>query len=162
RRSGTRRRARARRRGRARRALPVSAARVRLAPPARRAPVGHPRAGRPDARARRDRARLPLTPGLPRRVPPADDRRPRSVRHAPRTNRGPRTARRDPRSPGAGIGRAEPGRPYFRPPSFKTGHEALVTMKRLFIVDGHSQIFRAYHAVGYLSTSKGISTQAVL
>ena len=35
-------------------------------------------------------------------------------------------------------------------------------MKRLFIVDGHSQIFRAYHAVGYLSTSKGIPTQAVL
>jgi DNA polymerase-1 len=35
-------------------------------------------------------------------------------------------------------------------------------MKRLFIVDGHSQIFRAYHAIGYLSTSKGIPTQAVL
>ncbi len=35
-------------------------------------------------------------------------------------------------------------------------------MKRFFVVDGHSQLFRAYHAVGYLSTSKGIPTQAVL
>src|SRR2546422_6371642 len=32
----------------------------------------------------------------------------------------------------------------------------------LYVVDGHSQLFRAYHAVGYLSTSKGIPTQAVL
>ncbi|MBI4629356.1 MAG: DNA polymerase I [Candidatus Rokubacteria bacterium] len=35
-------------------------------------------------------------------------------------------------------------------------------MKRFFVVDGHSQIFRAYHAVGYLSTSKGLPVQAVL
>ncbi len=35
-------------------------------------------------------------------------------------------------------------------------------MKTLYVVDGHSQLFRAYHAVGYLSTSKGIPTQAVL
>ncbi len=35
-------------------------------------------------------------------------------------------------------------------------------MKRFCIVDGHSQLFRAYHAVGYLSTSKGIPIQAVL
>ena len=35
-------------------------------------------------------------------------------------------------------------------------------MKRLFIVDGHSHIFRAYHAVGYLSTSRGIPSHAVL
>ncbi|MEK7386684.1 MAG: 5'-3' exonuclease H3TH domain-containing protein, partial [candidate division NC10 bacterium] len=35
-------------------------------------------------------------------------------------------------------------------------------MKRFCIVDGHSQLFRAYHAVGYLSTSKGVPTQAVL
>jgi DNA polymerase-1 len=31
-----------------------------------------------------------------------------------------------------------------------------------YIVDGHSHIFRAYHAVGYLSTSKGIPSHAVL
>jgi DNA polymerase-1 len=35
-------------------------------------------------------------------------------------------------------------------------------MSSLYVVDGHSQLFRAYHAVGYLSTSKGIPTQAVL
>ena len=35
-------------------------------------------------------------------------------------------------------------------------------VKTLYVVDGHSQLFRAYHAVGYLSTSKGIPTQAVL
>ncbi len=35
-------------------------------------------------------------------------------------------------------------------------------MRRLFIVDGHSHIFRAYHAVGYLSTSRGIPSHAVL
>ncbi len=35
-------------------------------------------------------------------------------------------------------------------------------MKKFCIVDGHSQLFRAYHAVGYLSTSKGIPTQATL
>ncbi|HBH00516.1 MAG TPA: DNA polymerase I [Candidatus Rokubacteria bacterium] len=35
-------------------------------------------------------------------------------------------------------------------------------MTRFCVVDGHSQLFRAYHAVGYLSTSKGIPTQAVL
>jgi DNA polymerase-1 len=35
-------------------------------------------------------------------------------------------------------------------------------LKRLFIVDGHSHLFRAYHAVGYLSTSKGVPSHAVL
>ncbi len=35
-------------------------------------------------------------------------------------------------------------------------------MSTFFVVDGHSQLFRAYHAVGYLSTSKGLPTQAVL
>jgi DNA polymerase-1 len=35
-------------------------------------------------------------------------------------------------------------------------------MSRLFIVDGHSHLFRAYHAVGYLSTSKGMPSHAVL
>ncbi len=35
-------------------------------------------------------------------------------------------------------------------------------MSSFYVVDGHSQLFRAYHAVGYLSTSKGIPTQAVL
>jgi DNA polymerase-1 len=35
-------------------------------------------------------------------------------------------------------------------------------MPTLYIVDGHSHIFRAYHAVGYLSTSKGVPSHAVL
>jgi DNA polymerase-1 len=35
-------------------------------------------------------------------------------------------------------------------------------VKRLFVVDGHSHLFRAYHAVGYLSTSKGVPSHAVL
>jgi DNA polymerase I len=35
-------------------------------------------------------------------------------------------------------------------------------MKSLYIVDGHSHIFRAYHAVGYLSTSRGVPSHAVL
>ncbi|HEU4368954.1 MAG TPA: DNA polymerase I [Methylomirabilota bacterium] len=35
-------------------------------------------------------------------------------------------------------------------------------MSTLYIVDGHSHIFRAYHAVGYLSTSKGVPSHAVL
>src|SRR5262245_52413543 len=35
-------------------------------------------------------------------------------------------------------------------------------MKRLFIVDGHSHLFRAYHAVGYLSTSRGVPSHATL
>ena len=35
-------------------------------------------------------------------------------------------------------------------------------MTRFYVVDGHSQLFRAYHAIGYLSTSKGIPTHAVL
>ena len=35
-------------------------------------------------------------------------------------------------------------------------------MKSLYIVDGHSHIFRAYHAIGYLSTSKGVPSHAVL
>jgi len=33
---------------------------------------------------------------------------------------------------------------------------------RFYIVDGHSHLFRAYHAVGYLSTSKGLPSHAVL
>jgi DNA polymerase-1 len=32
----------------------------------------------------------------------------------------------------------------------------------LYIVDGHSSIFRAYHAVSYLSTSQGVPSHAVL
>ncbi|MGH7279509.1 MAG: 5'-3' exonuclease, partial [Candidatus Rokuibacteriota bacterium] len=35
-------------------------------------------------------------------------------------------------------------------------------MKRLYVVDGHSHLFRAYHAVGYLSTSRGLPSHAVL
>jgi DNA polymerase-1 len=35
-------------------------------------------------------------------------------------------------------------------------------MSRFYIVDGHSHLFRAYHAVGYLSTSKGVPSHAVL
>jgi DNA polymerase-1 len=35
-------------------------------------------------------------------------------------------------------------------------------VKSLYVVDGHSHIFRAYHAVGYLSTSKGVPSHAVL
>ena len=34
--------------------------------------------------------------------------------------------------------------------------------RSLYIVDGHSHIFRAYHAVGYLSTSRGVPSHAVL
>jgi DNA polymerase-1 len=36
------------------------------------------------------------------------------------------------------------------------------TAPRFYIVDGHSHLFRAYHAVGYLSTSKGMPSHAVL
>src|SRR5207248_70824 len=32
----------------------------------------------------------------------------------------------------------------------------------LYVVDGHSHIFRAYHAIGYLSTSRGVPSHAVL
>jgi DNA polymerase-1 len=32
----------------------------------------------------------------------------------------------------------------------------------LYVVDGYSHLFRAYHAVGYLSTSKGVPSHAVL
>ena len=35
-------------------------------------------------------------------------------------------------------------------------------MSRFYVVDGHSHLFRAYHAVGYLSTSKGVPSHAVL
>jgi DNA polymerase-1 len=35
-------------------------------------------------------------------------------------------------------------------------------MSSLYIVDGHSHLFRAYHAVGYLSTSRGVPSHAVL
>jgi DNA polymerase-1 len=34
--------------------------------------------------------------------------------------------------------------------------------RSLYIVDGHSHLFRAYHAVGYLSTSRGVPSHAVL
>ncbi|MBI1845922.1 MAG: ribonuclease HI, partial [Candidatus Rokubacteria bacterium] len=34
--------------------------------------------------------------------------------------------------------------------------------RTFYVVDGHSHIFRAYHAVGYLSTSKGVPSTAVL
>jgi DNA polymerase-1 len=34
--------------------------------------------------------------------------------------------------------------------------------ERLYLVDGHSLLFRAYHAVGYLSTSRGVPSHAVL
>ena len=32
---------------------------------------------------------------------------------------------------------------------------------RFFLVDGHSHLYRAYHAIGYLSTSRGVPTHAV-
>jgi len=32
----------------------------------------------------------------------------------------------------------------------------------LYVVDGHSNIFRAYHAMEYLSTSRGQPTHAIL
>jgi DNA polymerase-1 len=35
-------------------------------------------------------------------------------------------------------------------------------VKTFYVVDGHSHLFRAYHAVGYLSTSKGVPSHAVL
>ena len=35
-------------------------------------------------------------------------------------------------------------------------------MSSFYVVDGHSHLFRAYHAVGYLSTSKGVPSHAVL
>jgi DNA polymerase I len=35
-------------------------------------------------------------------------------------------------------------------------------MRSLYVVDGHSHLFRAYHAVGYLSTSRGVPSHAVL
>ena len=31
-----------------------------------------------------------------------------------------------------------------------------------YVVDGMSHVFRAYHAMGYLSTSKGVPSHAVL
>jgi DNA polymerase-1 len=35
-------------------------------------------------------------------------------------------------------------------------------MPSFYVVDGHSHLFRAYHAVGYLSTTKGVPSHAVL
>jgi DNA polymerase I len=35
-------------------------------------------------------------------------------------------------------------------------------VERIYLVDGHSHLFRAYHAVGYLSTSRGVPSHAVL
>ncbi len=37
-----------------------------------------------------------------------------------------------------------------------------MSRERFYIVDGHSHLFRAYHAVGYLSTSRGVPSHAVL
>ena len=37
-----------------------------------------------------------------------------------------------------------------------------MTRRSLYVVDGHSHLFRAYHAVGYLSTSRGVPSHAVL
>ena len=37
-----------------------------------------------------------------------------------------------------------------------------MSRRSLYVVDGHSHLFRAYHAVGYLSTSKGVPSHAVL
>jgi DNA polymerase I len=37
-----------------------------------------------------------------------------------------------------------------------------VASRSLYVVDGHSHLFRAYHAVGYLSTSRGVPSHAVL
>jgi DNA polymerase I len=37
-----------------------------------------------------------------------------------------------------------------------------MSTRSLYVVDGHSHLFRAYHAVGYLSTSRGIPSHAVL
>jgi DNA polymerase I len=34
--------------------------------------------------------------------------------------------------------------------------------RTFYLVDGHSHLFRAYHAVGYLSTSRGVPSHAVL
>src|SRR5439155_13817062 len=34
--------------------------------------------------------------------------------------------------------------------------------ERLYVVDGYSNLFRAYHAVEYLSTSRGVPSHAVL
>ena len=35
-------------------------------------------------------------------------------------------------------------------------------MSSFYVVDGHSHLFRAYHAIGYLSTSRGVPSHAVL
>src|ERR1051325_4434842 len=34
-------------------------------------------------------------------------------------------------------------------------------MPTLYIIDGHSQVFKAYHAIQHMSTSTGIPTNAV-
>ncbi len=34
--------------------------------------------------------------------------------------------------------------------------------RKFYVVDGHSQLFRAFHAVGHLSTSRGVPSHAVL
>ncbi len=50
-----------------------------------------------------------------------------------------------------------------RPPSDRADLAGPATTTRsLYVVDGHSNIFRAYHAMDYLSTSKGLPTHAVL
>ncbi|HEV8585190.1 MAG TPA: DNA polymerase I [Methylomirabilota bacterium] len=50
-----------------------------------------------------------------------------------------------------------------RPPTDRAGLAAPATTTRtLYVVDGHSNIFRAYHAMDYLSTSRGQPTHAIL
>jgi len=65
---------------RARRALSAPPAHLGRAPPSRRAALGHARAGRAHARARRRRPGLRVAPDVPRCVPRERDRRPRRVR----------------------------------------------------------------------------------
>ena len=42
-----------------------------------------------------------------------------------------------------------------------TQHSTPKTPKRVFLVDGHSYLYRAFHATPYLSNSKGVPTNAV-
>src|SRR6185503_19725962 len=73
--------------------------------------------------------------------------------------------------PGARRDRARPavaqGLPRGISPADRRGARPLqsgagVSRKTFYVVDGHSHIFRAYHAIGYLSTSKGVPSHAVL
>ena len=124
------------RRPRLRRALSLPAARLDGAAPARRPPRRHAGAGRPDAGAGGDAPSASLARRVPGRLPRADRRR-----YARSYTRRPASAT-SPRHGGA------------------TGSR--LRCRRFYIVDGHSHLFRAYHAVGYLSTSKGVPSHAVL